>query len=1025
MSSRLVKLATALMSGLKPVPKRVALRDRQFESVGDDEVDYEFESPSQFFGTHVNLIPLQSAVAGPRLFYGARFYNQALPLKNAEAPLVQARAGQDPNGEDSSFDDVLGRYAGAVRADGAGQVLNVTSDEIEIRDEAGETRKVGLYNRFPFNRKTQLHNTALVKPGDTIVPGQVLAKSNYTDDKGALAMGVNARVGVVPYFGRSMDDAIVISEAFARRLTSNHLYGHDLDYKRGVKGGKAHYMGVFPQEFTNEQLKKVDDDGVVQVGQELQPGDPIILATKPRVVSSTNAQLGLLSKHMRNARQNAATVWDKDTVGRVVDVEKLRSGVKVNIETDMPAKEGDKIVFRSGQKGIISHVIPDEQMPRTVDGNPLEVLLNPLGVPSRMNNSLIYELLLGKVAQKLGKAYKMDAFNQPNEKWYDIVKRALDEAGVTDTEEVFDPQANKKLENPITVGVGHVLKLHHTSESKISARGQGAYTCYDDQTEVLTARGWIPWSDASRDDLLATLDGSNMVFEKPVDLHSYDYNGDLVGFQGKYLDWLVTPNHRHWVKFKKPSSKFRFETADSLFKRKFYVRQFGFETIGSNPEQFELGCSVSKRSDNRKQHHRGFKCRFEDYAAFVGWWVSEGSVAKGSNGYLGKVFIHQSLEANTENFETIRRLMSRMGLQAWEHKNTDGKVVGLVCCHRALAEHLVHNFGNRAKHKRLSPLLLHASVTARRALFTALMAGDGRKDGSSYATSSKRLADDVQILAISIGVGGVVHTASEAGSMVSPTNGKTYAQSTAYLVGISRARSGQNALVENYVGRSSKHYRQRYFGKVYCATMRTGLLYVRRNGKPMLSGNSDQQPLHGGSEAGKSKRLSGLETHSLLSSGAYNILREGATLRGQRNDEYWRMLRQGYEPRPPGAPFVWDKFKTLLQGSGYQTKNLGSGRIRLQFWTDRDLDDKSPIEVKTGDLLDIGTLQPVKGGLFDDSLTGANAWGYIPLPHPVPNPAAEDVIRKLLGLTEKQFRAILAGEAELPEHLRFKKPNQV
>lgn len=658
MTSEVVKLAAALLGGAKPPIKRFALRDRQFESVGDDEVDFDFEDPSQFFGSHVNLIPLQSAVAGPRLFYGARFYNQALPLKNAEAPLVQALANEKLNGEDASFDDILGRYAGAIRADAEGHVTAVTDDDIEVTDpKTREKRRIELYNRFPFNRKTQLHNTALVHAGDMVKPGQILAKSNYTDDKGSLALGVNARVGLVPYLGRSMDDAIVISEGFAKRLTSNHLYGHDLDYKRGVKAGKAHYMGIFPQQFTKDQLDTLDDDGVVKPGQILKEGDPIILATKPRVISSTSAQLGLLSKHMKNVRQDAAMTWDKGTPGKVVDVEKLRSGVRVNIETDMPAKEGDKIVFRSGQKGIISTVIPDEQMPRTTDGQPLEVLLNPLGVPSRVNNSIVYELLLGKVAAKLKKAYKLKAFNTPNEKWYDMVANELKNAGLTDTEEVFDPMLNRKLENPITVGVGHVLKLHHTSESKISARGQGAYT-------------------------------------------------------------------------------------------------------------------------------------------------------------------------------------------------------------------------------------------------------------------------------------------------------------------------------------------------------------------------ADQQPLHGGSDAGKSKRLSGLETHSLLSAGAYNILREGATLRGQRNDEYWRMLRQGHEPKSPGKPFVWDKFKALLTGAGYQTKNLGDGRLRLQFWTDKDLDKVNPIEVKTGDLVDIGTMQPTPGGLFDDALTGANSWGYIQLPHPMPNPAAEDVIRKLLGLTEKQFRAVLSGDMELPEHLR-------
>lgn len=650
------KIAAELAKG----KKRTALRDNQFTPVDDRDVDFDFESPNQFFGTHVNLIPLQSAVAGPRLFYGARFYNQALPLEKPEAAFVQTLADDDPKGEGRSFDEIFGGHAGAVRADTSGHITGMTPDEIQIREESGKVKSVPLYNRFPFNRKTSLHNTALVQVGDHVKSGQMLAKSNYTDHNGTLALGVNARVGVVPFLGRSMDDAIVISSGFAKRLTSQHVYGHDLDYKRGVKGGKGHYVGIFPQKFTKKQLDKLDDDGVVKPGMTLEPGDPIALATKPRVISSQAAQLGLLSKHMRNARSDAALTWDKDTSGTAQDVRKLRSGVKINVDTKMGATEGDKIVFRSGQKGIISTVIPDDQMPRTTDGKPLEVLLNPLGIPSRVNNSLIYELLLGKVASKTGQPYKLPAFNKAGEKWYDIVQHEMAKHGVTDTEEVFDPAAGRKLENPITVGNGYVLKLHHTGESKISTRGQGAYT-------------------------------------------------------------------------------------------------------------------------------------------------------------------------------------------------------------------------------------------------------------------------------------------------------------------------------------------------------------------------ADQQPLHSGGEAGQAKRLSGLETHSLMSAGAYNFLREGSTLRGQRNDEYWRMLRQGYEPREPGRPFVWDKFKALLSGSGYLAKHLPGGEERLQFWTDRDLDRVKPMDVKTGDIVDIGTMEPIRGGLFDDALTGTGSWGQIHLPFPVPNPAAEDVVRKLLGLTEKQFRAVLAGEIELPEHLRLAK----
>jgi DNA-directed RNA polymerase subunit beta len=653
-------MTTETLSKQTLIPaKRVALRDRQFAEVDDSEVDYDFEDPSQYFGTHVNLIPLQSAVAGPRLFYGARFYNQAMPLLNAEAPLVQTldKRTSAERGVETSMDDIMGDHAGNIRADADGLVQEVDQDNIVFTDSKGKKRAISLYRDFPFNRKSSITNTAMVRPGDVIKPGQLLAKSNYTDNNGTLSIGVNARMALIPFKGHSMDDAMVISEAFAKRLTSQHLYGHDLDYKRGVKGGKAHYTGLFPQEFNKDQLGKLDDDGVVTVGQVLQPGDPVILATKPRVISSSSAQLGLLSKHMRNARQPAVTKWDHDTPGRVVDVEKLRGGVKVNIASDMPVQIGDKLAMRAGQKGVVSLIIPDEQMPRTADGKPLEVLLNQLGIPSRVNSSLLYELLLGKVAQKTGKTYRLPAFTDPGTNWYDIVEQELQKNGVPKEEEVFDPALNRKLDNPVTVGVGTMLKLHHTSSSKVSVRGQAAY-------------------------------------------------------------------------------------------------------------------------------------------------------------------------------------------------------------------------------------------------------------------------------------------------------------------------------------------------------------------------DNNQQPLHGGGEAGQSKRLSGLESHSLLSSGAYSVLREGSTIRGQRNDEYWRDLRQGYTPKNPGEPFVWNKFRMLLNGSGYQMKNLGDGRERLQFWTDRDLDRHKPIEVRNGELLDIGTMQPVKGGLFDDTLTGANSWGFIRLPHPVPNPAAEDVVRKLLGITEKQFRAIMAGEAELPEHLR-------
>ena len=215
------------------------------------------------------------------------------------------------------------------------------------------------------------------------------------------------------------------------------------DYKKGVKGGKAHHMGIFGSRgkdyYNNEQLDKLDDEGVAKVGQILYPGDPMILATKPKSVSSSSAQLGKLSNFMKNSRSDATQTWEGAGPGLVTDVVKNKNRAKLSVQSVKPSKVGDKIVFRSGQKGVISKIIPDEHMPRTVDGKNLEVLLNPLGIPSRINNSIIYEILLGKVAAK-GNHSSYLSFNKQGEKWYDFVQQQLDENGIPDVEEVFDPK---------------------------------------------------------------------------------------------------------------------------------------------------------------------------------------------------------------------------------------------------------------------------------------------------------------------------------------------------------------------------------------------------------------------------------------------------------------------------------------------------------------------------------------------------------------------------------------------------------
>jgi len=1001
-----------------PAPLRPAIKDNQLQEVPDSEVEYEHLSPNQHLGTHANLVPLQSAVSSGRVFYGARFANQALPLKTPEAPLVQLLSDTDPEGR--SFDEILGNEAGNVRATHEGRVHSVTPDEIVVKTKDGEMVKHDTYENFPFNRKTTLTHIPLVKAGDPVTPGQLLAHSNYTDKNGTLAMGTNARVGIVPYKGHSMDDAIVISTSMAKRFTANNLYGHDLSYKRGVKGGKAHYTGLFTHKFVNEQLDKLDDDGVVKVGQVLKQGDPLILATRPRVVSSTTAQLGQLSKHMKNARNDASVLWDHETPGTVLDVHRTRSGVKVNVSSDAPAEVGDKIVGRSGAKATVSTIVPDEHMPRTVDGKPLEILLNPQSLVSRMNPSLAYEIMLGKVARKTGKTYKLPSVLPKGQAWYDFVKGELDKAGVSDKEEVFDPLLNRKLENPITVGDMHWLKLHHSSESKVSSRGTGSYNadqqpshgggdmaqskrmsgldsnalmssgaynllregatlrgtkCFDVQTEVLTRRGWLFWKDVTGSDELYTQDGSGRgFFEVPQLLHRYQYTGDMYGFEGRFLDWLVTPDHKLWMQHIKATKgpKMRFKTAKELHGRTFYIPQFGSVYPGTLSDDYRVPI-VSQPGWRSK----GFSIPIHDYCELLGWWLSEGcSMIDTDAGKRGYTQISQSESANPKKLETIISLVERIGLK-YNHLRCGGYSRGIRIRNKPLAAHL-RQYGTGAANKRILPIIFEAPLAARLKLIDAYILGDGHTHVHNNTTSrrassvSRGLLDDMQRLAVLSGNGGIISLIDRSRVTTSALrDGRPLNCLPIWYIGFADNR--RNATVDGWhPSPNMRHaYIEHYDGTVYCATMSTGLLYVRRNGKPMWSGNCDN---------------------------------------------YWRELRQGHEPKEPGTPFIWEKFKALLQGAGYHARRLGNGKERLQFLTEKDLEKHKPIRVRTGDLVDMNDLSPVKGGLFDPALTGAGAWGFVQLPHSIPNPAAQDVVCKLLGLTERQYRAVLAGEEDMPDN---------
>lgn len=1004
-----------------------AIKDYEIGRHPASEVHYQMLNPNQLVGPNVSLIPMHNAVQAARSFYGARFGNQAQAVLNNEPPLVQTRMEEFP---DKSYDEHLGKYAGAVRADTDGVVDDVQPTHVTLRTADGTKKRVDLFRHMPFNRYSGLLQTPVVKAGQTIKANDLLAKSNFTDANGTLALGLNARVGVVPFKGFSMDDAIVVSQAFANRATSHHVNTLVHDFSNGdQKGGTDHFRSLFPQKFTRDQLAMLDEHGVIKPGTTVQPGDPLVLATRPRNFNSAqSASLGRLGRVARQLRADASTVWDSHVPGVVQNVVRKKDGtVKLIMESHQPMMMGDKVALRSGQKGIVSKIIPDNEMPRTADGKPLEVLLNQQGIPSRANPSLIWEILMGKVARAKGAPVKLPAFNRNDDSWADFVEKQLKDNNLTDKETVFDPKENRKLDRPITVGDAYVLKLHHVAAKKISSRGQGTYDCFDDQTEVFTMRGWVKWPEVtSKDRILdphllpdGTYGGD---FVKPLKLQHYLYQGDMLRWDSKFLNWVVTPNHKFHVHLKRRTGPIKELTAEQMYNRKgkSLLPCAAKWTGGANGAFKILSGSRSCQKQN-KAYVEDLKVNFADYAEFAAWYIAEGScqISKGRQ----RVFIWQKEEVNPRECRQICDLLTRLGV-AWYPVRRKGHVVGFAFQDSRWAT-LVQSWGAYAWTKHIPEDILMATPEVRSVFLTTYLKGDGseqariKSDGrskvnhvSNVASTSPQVITGLEFMITSLGMSYGVND-YPAGVMTCPDNNKKYARRPYSVIGLHLVRKVASVVSSAYDARYEGRWQKvPYRGGVYCATMPSGRLLVRREGKICITGNSNQQPSRGPN--GAAKRRSGLEVTEMISSGAYHNLDESATLTGQQNDDFWRAMRAGQSPKPPGSPFVWTKFRALLNGAGLHARDLGDGRLRLGLMTDKVLSQYNPLTVRNGKTINYKTQEPEEGGLFDTALVGGQRWGKIDLPEPMPNPAAEDSIRALLGLSKKDFEEILAGEKEMP-----------
>ena len=422
------------------------------------------------------MIPFLEHDDAKRALMGANMQRQAVPLMITESPIVgtgiEYRAAKDSG--------IL------VLAEEDGEIQKVTGDSITVKYDAGKTLTHKLRKFKRTNGGTCINQRPIVKVGEKVKKGDAIADGPSTSN-GEMALGKNVLVAFSTWEGYNYEDAILINEKLVKEdvFTSIHIEEYDCEC-RDTKLGAEEITCDIPN-IGDDSLKDLDENGIIRIGAEVRPGDILVGKVTPKGETELTAEERLLraifGEKEREVRDTSLRVPHGEA-GTIVDVkiftrdnsDELGPGVnqiiRCYIATKRKISVGDKMAGRHGNKGVISRVLPEEDMPFMPDGTPIDILLNPLGVPSRMNLGQVLEVHLGGAAKALGWKIATPVFDGATEK---DVKELLTEAGMSEDGKtvLYDGRTGDPFDKPITVGVMYMLKLHHLVDDKIHARSTG------------------------------------------------------------------------------------------------------------------------------------------------------------------------------------------------------------------------------------------------------------------------------------------------------------------------------------------------------------------------------------------------------------------------------------------------------------------------------------------------------------------------------------------------------------------------
>ena len=469
----------------KFVNERIRVRHQADITVVDrDKVDYMDVSPKQLVSVGAAMIPFLEHDDAKRSLMGTNMQRQAVPLLRPESPIVGT--GMEYRAAKDSGITVVSKEDGTVE--------KVTADEIKIKNKKGDVTTYKLRKFKRTNGGTCINQKPVVVTGEKVKAGDLIADGPSTD-KGEMALGRNVLIAFTTWEGYNYEDAVLISERLVKEdvYTSIHIEEYDCEC-RDTKLGPEEITRDIPN-ISDDGLKDLDENGIIRIGAEVRPGDILVGKVTPKGETELTAEERLLraifGEKAREVRDTSLRVPHGES-GTIVDVkvftrensDELGPGVNQVIRCYIAQKRkisvGDKMSGRHGNKGVISRILPEEDMPFLPDGTPVDIVLNPLGVPSRMNLGQVLEVHLGMAAKALGWKVATPVFDGATDT---EIEDLLEQAGLRRDGKtvVYDGRTGEPFDHPITVGVMYMLKLHHLVDDKIHARSTGPYSLVTQQ----------------------------------------------------------------------------------------------------------------------------------------------------------------------------------------------------------------------------------------------------------------------------------------------------------------------------------------------------------------------------------------------------------------------------------------------------------------------------------------------------------------------------------------------------------------